>query len=143
MSMTGHDGVAAERDGSSTTMKATRDVYTAGGNQHITLLEAGIVAGTLGPFVTAFCTELGKRFGGTVADWVSHMRIRPKPGESTGDELVVEVDDSVTVIEFNDDLPDEAKLLLLDLDVEAEGIRGNRLTWNAAARVWISRKSED
>jgi hypothetical protein len=51
---------------------------------------AVVAAGTLGPFVTAFCTELGKRLGGTTADWASKVYRRTKRGKT---ELFVRVDD--------------------------------------------------
>jgi len=35
-----------------------------------------VLAGTLGPLIAAFCTELGKRLGGTVADWASRIKVR-------------------------------------------------------------------
>src|ERR1700692_4509577 len=94
-------------------------------------VEVVIGAATFGPFVTAFCTELGKRFGGTVADWTSRVHLRRKGGESTKADLIVEVDDEVTVLELQDDLPDEARLALLELDLKQQAVRGRRLTWSA------------
>jgi hypothetical protein len=37
-----------------------------------------LAAGSLGPFVNAFCAELGRRLGGTVADWASRVRAEPR-----------------------------------------------------------------
>jgi|SRR5580704_14210949 hypothetical protein len=104
---------------------------------HVSAAEVVIGAATFGPFVTAFCTELGKRFGGTVADWTSRVHLRRKGGGSTKADLIVEVDDDVTVLELEDDLPDEARLALLELDIKQQAVRGRRLTWNAAAQAWL------
>jgi hypothetical protein len=104
------------------------------GNQYA-VVEAAILAGTFGPFVTAFCTELGKRFGGTVAHWASRVHLRPKRGDPATGELVVMVDKTVTVLELKEDLPDEARLALLDLDVTT--LLGHRLTWSAEVEKWV------
>ena len=99
--------------------------------------ELAIAAGTLGPFVTACCTELGKRFGGTLADWASQIRRTPGHSGSTRAELPVKVDDAVTVLELEEGLPDEARLALLDLDFSDQAIRGRRLRWNTEAQMWM------
>ena len=41
------------------------------------------------------------------------------------------------MIEVNEDLPDEARLALLDLDVESDVIRGQRLRWNVQVGAWL------
>ena len=111
------------------------DDYTTA--REIPLWEAAIAAGTLGPFVTAFCTELGKRLGGAAADRVSQVHLRRKRRDPTKADLFVEFDDSVTVLELEEGLPDEAKLALLDLDMNAESIRGQRLRWNVEEQAWL------
>ena len=37
------------------------------------------------------------------------------------------------VVELPEELPDEARLALLDLDIEAQPVRGRRLAWDAEA----------
>jgi len=49
-------------------------VSVSGDMAGVTVFEV-VMAGTLGPLVTAFCTELGKRLGGNVADWASRVRL--------------------------------------------------------------------
>lgn len=98
--------------------------------------EIVIAATTIGPFVTAFCTELGKRFGGTVADWTSRVQLRPsRGGGSAKVELAVTVDNAMAVLEIEESLPDEARLALLDLD--DTGLLGHRLIWSAEAGKWV------
>ena len=104
----------------------------------ISSAEIFIGAAVFSPFVTAFCTELGKRFGGTVADWTSRVHLRRKGVESPKADLIVEVDDEVTVIELEDDLSDAARLALLELDIKQQAVRGRRLTWNAEAQAWMA-----
>jgi hypothetical protein len=118
---------------------STGDVHGSGiviGNQASVIFEV-VAAGTLGPLVTAFCTELGRRLGGTVADWSGRMHLRRKANSSATTELVVETGSVSTVIEVGEDLSDEAKLALLDLDVESNGIRGKRLEWDEQVRAWL------
>ncbi len=92
-------------------------------------------AGTVGPFVTACCTELGKRFGGTVADWTSRVRRNA--------DIPVEVDGVVTVLQIEENLPDEARLTLLDLDFNDPVVRGCRLRWNTEAQAWVPIDHQD
>lgn len=102
----------------------------------ITAIEAVVAATTFGPFVTAFCTELGKRFGGSISDWASKIRLRQKASVPSEADLLVELDNVVTVVELEKDLPDEARLAFLDLDLKAPAIRGRRLRWNAEGQAW-------
>jgi hypothetical protein len=97
-----------------------------------------IAAGTLGPFVNAFCTELGKRLGGTVADWASRVHLQRRRDDSDGADLVVEANDSTTVLELSESMTDEAKLALLDLDITDVTIRGHRLRWDAQSASWAT-----
>ena len=100
-------------------------------------IEMFVAAGALGPFVTAFCAELGKRLGGTTADWVSKVRRRKKLGDASEAELIVRVDDAGTVLVLEENLPDEARLAFLDLDLKAPMIRGHQLRWSADSQAWV------
>jgi len=108
-----------------------------------TMAETLVTAATIGPFITAFCTELGKRLGGSVADWAARMKLRPRGNDPDQSDLLVEFDGAVILIELNKDLPDEARLALLDLDVEASAVRGHRLAWDRTAQRWVSADLED
>jgi hypothetical protein len=102
---------------------------------------AEVAAGaSLATFLRAYCAELGKRFGGSTADWISKVHVRKRVHPTEGKTaLEVPVNDVVTKFEVadNDDLPDEAKLALIDLDITAEGVRGHRLMWDAKVQRWI------
>jgi hypothetical protein len=101
-------------------------------------IETVIAAGTLGSFATAFCAELGRRLGGTLADWASRVHLRRRhSGSAMGDLYITGDDEVVSVVEFSVSLPDEAKLALLDLDVTSPPLRGRRLAWNAEAKAWV------
>jgi hypothetical protein len=100
------------------------------------VLEATAVA----IYSKAFLETLGKRTADGVADSPKRVgdlvrrRIRRK-GEiverhiSTGDERAA-------IIVVTDDLPDEARLALLDLDVTDEAVRGKLLRWDSNASAW-------
>jgi hypothetical protein len=115
---------------------------TAEMSASFTMAGVAVAAATIGPFVTAFCTELGKRFGGSVADWAARMKLRSGGGDPARPDLFVEVDGAVIVIELDKSLPDEARLALLDLDIESSAIRGHRLMWDGEAQAWVPTKLE-
>jgi hypothetical protein len=100
--------------------------------------EVVIAASTLGPFVTAFCTELGRRFGGTVADWAGRVRLSRRRHDPAAADLIIDADNVVTVLELEEELSDEARLALLDLDIKADAVRGHRLAWNTETQAWMA-----
>jgi hypothetical protein len=102
------------------------------------VLGAVVVAMTLGPLVTSFCTELGKRLGGSTAEWAARVHLHRKTNKSSEVLLSVDTGREITSIEVGDDLPDEARLALLDLDIEKDGVRGRRLRWDAEAGAWVA-----
>jgi hypothetical protein len=124
----------------STKSSSTSSGYNIGHIQatNVVVGEAVVLAGTLGPFLTAFSTELGRRFGGTVADWASRIRLRRRRGEPTEVGLTITDDGAVTVLELDEGLSDEARLALIDLDIKADGVRGHRLKWDTQATAWTS-----
>lgn len=91
---------------------------------------------TVGPFLTAFCTQLGTRFGGTAADWASRVRTRLKAGAQDADAIEVEAFGRVTIVELTEPLTDDARLALLDLDISRADICGQTLRWNPATAAW-------
>lgn len=81
----------------------------------------------------AFLEALAKRHADGVADLVRE-RFRKK---GTTTELQIGVDDgSATTVIVTGDLPDEARLALLDLDVTAYELRGKLLRWDRATSAW-------
>jgi hypothetical protein len=96
----------------------------------LSLVEGALALWTLGPFVNSFCTELGKRFGGTVGDWASQVHLHRKRRSRKAD-LFVNIDDTVVVLDLGKGrrgLSDDAMLAFLDLDFKDQAIRGHRLT---------------
>jgi hypothetical protein len=106
------------------------------------LVETALAVWAFGSFVTAFCSELGKRFGGGMADWGSKVCLRKKRSVTDKVDLLVQEDDSLTVLEISEDLPDDARWALLDLDIKAPAVRGHRLRWNAYTETWEPTVSE-
>jgi hypothetical protein len=97
-----------------------------------------VAAGTLGPLITAFCTELGKRLGGSAADWAKRVRLCRRSDDPATTFLQVEqVERLWTLIEIGEDLSDEAKLALLDLDVKSDAVRGQQLKWDEQSQKWL------
>jgi hypothetical protein len=54
----------------------------------------------------------------------------------TQGELVVRQDSADTVIVLSDEMTDESRLALIDLDVTADGVRGMRLRWDDESKSW-------
>ena len=94
----------------------------------------------LGNFSLAFIQALGKQAADgavklpkRVSD-LARKRVRRK-GEP--DEYRIGVrDGSAAMITITADLPDEARLALLDLDVTADEVRGKVLRWDSSASAW-------
>lgn len=85
-------------------------------------------------FAKAYLEALGRRAGEGTADLVKGIRFRRKRG--TGEtRLGIDSGAAATVV-VTEDLPDEARLALLDLDVTAPELRGKVLRWDAATAVW-------
>lgn len=92
---------------------------------------------TLGPMVTALSKELGRRLGGSAADWLAKIHLGPgKSDPEYAEDLVVKTDGRATVFEVSDDLSDEARLALIDIDMTNTEIRGHRLRWDG--HQWLS-----
>jgi hypothetical protein len=108
---------------------------TERGNRLIAEL-AVAAAVTLGPFLTAFCTELGKRFGGTAADWAARVRTRQASGSRGAAGIEIAAFGKVTIVEITEPLTDDAKLALLDLDIQDAAYCGQTLRWNPGSGAW-------
>jgi hypothetical protein len=81
----------------------------------------------------AFLETLAKRHADGVADLVG-KQFR-KNGKTAEVEIGVD-GGSVATIAVTADMPDEARLALLDLDVTANDLRGKVLRWNSSASAW-------
>jgi hypothetical protein len=88
-------------------------------------------------FSKAFLEKLGEHAADSAADLLKRGRFRRLRTKGKPDECHITVGDnpSTTVI-FTGDLPDDARLALLDLDVTAEELRGQTLRWDSKAMAW-------
>jgi hypothetical protein len=92
-------------------------------------------------FCSAFLQALGQRAENSMADLPKraaelmrkHVQRKGKPDEI---HIGLEDDAAATVI-VTADLPDEARLALLDLDVTAPHLRGQELRWDPATGEWL------
>jgi len=81
----------------------------------------------------AFLETLAKHHADAVADLLS--RSWRKSGPTAEAEIGLDGDAAAKIL-VTADIPDEARLALLDLDVTAEELRGKVLRWDAAASAW-------
>jgi hypothetical protein len=79
----------------------------------------------------AFVEALAKRHADGLADLV-RARFRK---DFTEAEVGLD-DDAAATIVVTEDLPDEARLALLDLDLTADAVRGKVLRWDSSASAW-------
>jgi hypothetical protein len=91
-------------------------------------------------FSKAFLETLGRRAGDGVADLPKRVgdlvRRRIRKNGKTVETHIGTGDDRAAVIVVTDDLSDEARLALLDLDVTVPELRGRELHWDSAAGEW-------
>lgn len=85
----------------------------------------------LAPFVQAYASALGKALGEVTATALKRI-----------DTLRYLLDDhlqapNAAAVELHPDLPDEARLALLDLDPTAPDVRGKTLRWDPARAAWV------
>ena len=92
----------------------------------------------------AFLEELGKRSGEGFADLLGrirnsiHVRREAKNGNPEELHIDVETGEGAVWVVVTEDLPDEARLALLDLDVTVKEFKGRTLRWNATAGAWLA-----
>jgi hypothetical protein len=97
------------------------------------LMSTEVAAFVAASFSTAFVQALGKRAGDGFADLVRrHVRRKGKPDEYH----IGTKDGNAATLVITNEIPDEARLALLDLDVTATELRGKELRWDEAAGEW-------
>jgi hypothetical protein len=105
-------------------------------HRHLYLTETVVTATALTIFCKAFVETLGRRAGESAANLLDRVRIKLlRKSDSYEYHLGVEGVAAAAIV-VTDDLPDEAKLALLDLDVTADELRGKLLRWDGSASVW-------
>jgi hypothetical protein len=106
---------------------------------HLYSPEAFALATAAAIFSKAFLETLGTRAGDSAANLPKRVRDlarrfhRRKDG---GEEFHIGAGGMSATVIVTEDLPDQARLALLDLDVTAEELRGKLLRWDSAASAW-------
>lgn len=106
---------------------------------------AAVVATTTAvvPYVQAIATELGKRtveVAPKAYRGIScRLRFRGRGSKALVEaaEIEVRLDSVVTTVVLTKELPDEARLMLLDLDLTSDEFRGKALRWDSTAGAWL------
>lgn len=84
-------------------------------------------------YAKTFVETLAKRHADALEDLIE-TRLR-KNGKKTEAEIGAD-DGSTAKVVVTADMPDEARLALLDLDVTADELRGKLLRWDGSASTW-------
>jgi hypothetical protein len=90
-------------------------------------------------FSKAFLETLGNRAGEGAASLPRRVRdlVRTRHhGKDGREEVYVEAGFKWATVVVTQDLPDEALVALIDLDVTAEALRGKLLRWDVTAGAW-------
>lgn len=95
-----------------------------------------VVVKFLGPFVEAFAAKLGERFGESAASAIGRIRLLWDHKDGRRDLDVIVSGSATTTLVLPEDFTDAARLAAIDLDVNAEGVRGAELHWDASAGSW-------
>lgn len=95
-----------------------------------------VVVKFLGPFAEAFAAKLGERLGESAASAISRFRLLWDHKDSRRDLDVIVPGSATTTLVLPEDFTDAARLAAIDLDVNAEGVRGAELHWDASAGRW-------
>lgn len=95
------------------------------------------------PYVKAIAAELGKRTVEAAPKvyrgMYCRLRFRGKGSKALVEaaEIQIALDSAVITVVLTKELPDEARLMLLDLDLTSDEFRGRALRWDDAAGAWL------
>jgi hypothetical protein len=104
--------------------------------------EAMMYGAAVAIFGKAFLETLGSRAGESAANLPGHVNdlIRTRKRRLGKTETYLSAGSNAATIVVTDDLPDEARLALLDLDVTTAEVRGKLLFWDSGAQAWVARQ---
>jgi hypothetical protein len=91
-------------------------------------------------YAKAFLETLAKH---NAEGLIGAVRTRVRKKGNAAELLVGPNDDAAATLVITSDTPDEARLAVLDLDINAEDLRGNFLRWDAEAEIWRPSGTED
>jgi hypothetical protein len=100
-----------------------------------------VILAAVSIYSKAFLETLGRHAGDALAEMV-RTRIRRKNGEITEAQIGAEGDGTATLV-ITDNMPDEARLALLDLDVTSKNVRGKVLRWDNESKAWRMDNTEE
>jgi hypothetical protein len=100
---------------------------TGGGGPELLL----ILSATFLPGVAAFFTQIGNKLGKSAADRITDIKLWRRGG---GIRAEIITTDEHTVIDIPENLSDEARIALIELDISDPKVRGKRLYWDG--RSW-------
>jgi hypothetical protein len=96
------------------------------------LAELLALVATVAVYCKAFLEALGKRRADAGSDLCTRYR---KEGTTTEAKIGLDGGASANIV-VTADMPDEARLALLDLDVTADEVRGRELRWDSDTSAW-------
>ena len=116
-------------------LMALKDEFEARGVRVYNSLTPELLAllGAAAIYSKAFLETLAKHHADAVAEQV-RKRFR-KNGTTTEIQISIDGGTSAALV-VTGDMPDEARLALLDLDVTADEVRGKLLRWDSSASAW-------
>lgn len=123
-------------------LMAMKAAYAARGTpiyNGLPLTEVLLVA-TAASYVTMFTQTLAKHNAEAL---IEAVRTRFRRNGKTLELVVGTEDDAAAAFVVTQDLSDEAKLAMFDVDVTAEKVRGKFLRWNDEAMVWRADSADD
>jgi hypothetical protein len=94
----------------------------------------------LGPFAEAFAAKLGESLGESAARAIGRLRLLRNHRHARTDLDVVLPGSARTTLVLPADFTDAARLAAIDLDMNAEDVRGAELHWDVGAGQWRSVK---
>ncbi|HUA29375.1 MAG TPA: hypothetical protein VMC03_10870 [Streptosporangiaceae bacterium] len=89
-----------------------------------------VLNGTLLPGVVAFFAQIGNKLGKKAADRITDIKLWKRDGGIRAEIVATKT----TTIDIPDDLSDEARLALLELDINDPEVHGKRLYWDG--QIW-------
>lgn len=90
----------------------------------------------LGPFLEAFAAKLGEQLGESAGRALGRIRLCRKKGQPRHLSVKLPGSPVETLLVLPEDFTDEAKLALIDLDIDTDEVRGHMLSWDPATSTW-------
>jgi len=112
------------------------DAFRATGSVIVEVAFGYVAVKFLGPFVETFATKLGERLGESAVAAAGRLRLLWSHRSGRRDLDVLTPDSQRTTLVLPEDFDDDARLAAIELDINADGVRGSELYWDAAKGSW-------